>query len=78
MVSLQEAKRRLEREEQEKKRVALNKSTAGAASAVSDDETDTTDNRTASAVTAKSKLDKDVYLKECGKVLADLIATRKQ
>lgn len=78
VVSLQEAKRRLEREEQEKKRVALNKSTAGAASAVSDDETDTTDNRTASAVTAKSKLDKDVYLKECGKVLADLIATRKQ
>ncbi|MFN8356977.1 MAG: carboxy terminal-processing peptidase [Spirosomataceae bacterium] len=76
VVSLQETKRRLEREEQEKKRLALNKSTAGAASASEDGDTPD-DTRTASANTPKAKLDKDVYLKECGRVLADLIALHK-
>lgn len=80
IVSLQETKRKIEREEQEKKRVALNK-TASAAGAGDDggDEANAAavDNRTASANTAKSKLDKDVYLKECGRLLADLISFRK-
>lgn len=65
IVSLQEAKRRKERDEAEKKRAALNK-------VAKDDSADESDSTKTAATTPKKK--KDVYLTETGRILADMIA----
>ncbi len=70
VVSLQEAKRRKERDEAEKKRAAVNK-------AAKDDEPEDGDApKTAADATAKKK--KDVYLTETGRILADMIAFQQR
>ncbi|GAA4399602.1 carboxy terminal-processing peptidase [Nibrella viscosa] len=72
IVSLQEAKRRKERDEAEKKRTAMNKVTQVADD---DSETDSTATSVSSSATstATPKKKKDLYLNETGRVLADLI-----
>lgn len=76
IVSLQEKKRKAEREEQEKKRNALSKATAAAVGSADDDAEETADNK-GTTVSPKNKLDKDIYLKECGRILADMISFKK-
>lgn len=78
IVSLQEKKRKAEREEQEKKRASLSKSTAAAVGAADEDtDENNTEGKAAPSTTNKNKLDKDIYLKECGRILADMISFKK-
>jgi len=67
VVSLQEAKRRKERDEAERKRAAANKVSQASAPV---DETGTPATGTAAATPKKKK---DLYLNEAGLVLADYI-----
>ncbi|HEV7348361.1 carboxy terminal-processing peptidase [Telluribacter sp.] len=67
-VSLQESKRKKEREEAEKKRAALNQL------GESEVDPDAEESTTAQAETKK----KDVYVNETGRILADLIAISKE
>ena len=73
IVSLQEVKRRKERDEAEKKRAAVNK--VAKTDTGSGDEGTTDSTKTAAAAPKKKK---DVYLTETGRILADLIAFQQR
>ncbi len=73
VVSLQESKRKLERDEAEKKRAAMKQ--LGEDSA--DDEEDEADSKVAEAPKDVKKK-KDIYLTETGRMLADLIVISKE
>ena len=70
MVSLQETKRKKERDEAEKKREALKKLNA-------DDDTDDDENAIAAAAPKDKKKKKDIYLIEASRVLTDYIIGTK-
>ncbi|GGC09791.1 carboxy terminal-processing peptidase [Dyadobacter sediminis] len=72
VVSLQESKRKLERDEAEKKRAAMKQ----LGEDTTDGDEEETDSKTAEA--PKDKKKKDVYLTETGRILADLIVLSKE
>lgn len=72
MVSLQETKRKVEREEAEKKRAAMKQ-----LGEEGDDDEDEPDTKTAAAP-KEVKKKKDIYLTETGRMLADLIVISKE
>lgn len=79
VVSLQESKRKKERDEAEKKRLALKKESAEDPDEI--DETGTPAPATAQADKAKDKpkkKPKDLYLTETGRILADYIVARNK
>ena len=73
IVSLQESKRRKERDEAERKRAAANK--VSQASAPVDETSTTNPSSTTAVASAAPKKKKDLYLTEAGLVLADYILT---
>ena len=70
IVSLQETKRRKERDEAEKKRASLNK--------VAKEEADPEEGDAPKTAAAATKKKKDVYLTETGRILADLIVYQQR
>ncbi len=72
VVSLQEAKRKLERAENEKKRLAMKQI------GEDDDEEEVLDGATTTEAPKEVKKKKDIYLTETGKMLVDLIQISKE
>jgi len=73
VVSLQEAKRKIERDEAEKKRAALKQLGEDA-----EDEDEDTDPKVATEAPKEVKKKKDIYITETGRMLADLIVLSKE
>jgi len=73
IVSLQEAKRKVERDEAEKKRAALKQLGEDA-----EDEDEDADPKVATEAQKDAKKKKDIYITETGRMLADLIVISKE
>jgi len=73
IVSLQEAKRKVERDEAEKKRAALKQLGEDA-----EDEDEDADPKVATEASKDAKKKKDIYITETGRMLADLIVISKE
>lgn len=73
VVSLQESKRKIERDEAEKKRAALKQLGEDA-----DDDEDEADTKVAAEAPKEVKKKKDIYITETGRMLTDLIIISKE
>jgi carboxyl-terminal processing protease len=73
VVSLQESKRKVERDEAEKKRAALKQLGEDA-----DDDEDEADTKVAAEAPKEAKKKKDIYITETGRMLTDLIVISKE